>query len=133
MTLAMTQCTFVPLLGTDKWWIQIFTVSLIYISVNLLPGWHTDWPLMETCWPQVTFNPWIHQYFRMHWDQRSWKKNTLCLINRRYVVNFNLLNFLNGMVHLPFLELYIISFRDIKIKIWSCSVNSIEPGQTSQM
>ena len=29
--------------------------------------------------------------------------------------SLNLLNFLNGVIHLPFLELSIIIFRDIKI------------------
>ena len=35
-------------------------------------------------------------------------------------------NFLNGITHLPFLALSIISFRDIKMKTWSWSANSIE-------
>ena len=45
----------------------------------------------------------------------------------------NLLNFLNGIIHLPFFELNIIIVRDIKFWTWSWSANSIEPGQTAQM
>ena len=41
----------------------------------------------------------------------------------------NLLNFLNGIIHLPFLELSIIIFRDIKMRTWKWSANSIEPGR----
>ena len=41
----------------------------------------------------------------------------------------NLPNFLNGLVHLPVLELSIINVGDIKMKIWIWSANSIKPGQ----
>ena len=41
--------------------------------------------------------------------------------------------FSNGIIHLPFLELSIIILSDIKVRIWSWSANSIEPGQTAQM
>ena len=44
-----------------------------------------------------------------------------------------LLNFLNGLVHLPFLDLSIINFRDIKLKNWCWSPNSIELGKTAWM
>ena len=40
----------------------------------------------------------------------------------------NLLNYLNGIIYLTFLELSIIIFRDIDV-----SANSIGPRQTSQM
>ena len=42
-------------------------------------------------------------------------------------------NFLNGKIHLPFLALSIIIFRDIKMKTYSWSASSIEPGQTARM
>ena len=48
-------------------------------------------------------------------------------------LNPYLLNFLNGLVHLQFLEQSIISYGDIKLKIRCWSANSIEPGQTAQM
>ena len=56
------------------------------------------------------------------------------MISFEYVFLFlylipTLLNFLNEHVHLLFLELSIINFRDIKLKIWSWSANSIEVGQ----
>ena len=38
-----------------------------------------------------------------------------------------------GLVHIPFLKLSIINFIDIKMRILSWSVNSIEPGQTAHM
>ena len=46
-------------------------------------------------------------------------------------LTINLLNFLNGKIHFPFLELSIIIFRDIKVT--SQQANSIEPGQTEGM
>ena len=49
------------------------------------------------------------------------------------LLTLNLLKFLNGLVYLPFLEQFIIIFRDIKIKIWPWSANSIGPGQAAQM
>ena len=48
-----------------------------------------------------------------------------------YLLTLNLVNFLNGIVHLPFLELSIINFGDIKLRNWS--VNSIKPSQTARM
>ena len=45
----------------------------------------------------------------------------------------NLLNFLNGIIHLTFLELSIVIFRDINMRTCSWSSNSIEPGQTALM
>ena len=42
-------------------------------------------------------------------------------------------NFLNGTIHLTFLALSIIIFRDIKIKTCIWSANSIETGQTAWM
>ena len=42
----------------------------------------------------------------------------------RHVLTFNLLNFLNGIIHLSFLELSIIIFREIKKRTWSCSIVS---------
>ena len=43
------------------------------------------------------------------------------------------MNFLNGIIHLPFLNLSIIIFRDFKMKTWSWSVNSIQPSQIAQI
>ena len=40
-------------------------------------------------------------------------------------------NFLNGIICLPFLELSVIIFRDIKMRTWSWSANSIETGETA--
>ena len=55
-------------------------------------------------------------------------KDTHCV----NVFILNLPNFLNGIIHHPFLELYIIIFRGIKLRIWRWSDNSIiEPGQTA--
>ena len=48
-------------------------------------------------------------------------------------LTINLLNFLNEIIQFPFLELTIIIFRDIKMRSWSWSANSIEPGQTARM
>ena len=42
-------------------------------------------------------------------------------------------NFLNGIIHLSFLELSIISFGYIKMWIWSWPASSIKPGQTARM
>ena len=44
-------------------------------------------------------------------------------------------NFLNGIIHLKVscMHLSIIIFRDIKMKTWSWSANSIEPGQIARM
>ena len=50
-----------------------------------------------------------------------------------FKLTLNLLNFLNGLVHFPFLELSIVIFRNIKMRTWIWSANSIEPGQTAQM
>ena len=41
------------------------------------------------------------------------------------------LNFLNGTIQLPLLDLSIIIFRDIKMRTWSWSDSSIEPDQTA--
>ena len=48
-------------------------------------------------------------------------------------LTLNPLYFLNGIIHLAFLELSIIIFRDIKDKTRSWSANILEPGQTAQM
>ena len=45
----------------------------------------------------------------------------------------NLLNFLFEVIHLPFLELSIIIYKDIKMIIWSWSDNIKEPGQSTWM
>ena len=46
-------------------------------------------------------------------------------------LTLTLLNFLNDIVHLPFLEMSIINLEDIKMKIRSWSANSIQPGKTA--
>ena len=46
---------------------------------------------------------------------------------------WNLLKFLNGIIHLQLSEMSIIIFKDIKMKTWSWPTNSIEPSQTTQM
>jgi hypothetical protein len=43
-----------------------------------------------------------------------------------FILTINLLNFLNGLVQLPFLELFIIKFVDIKMKVSSKTANSLE-------
>ena len=48
-------------------------------------------------------------------------------------LNHNLLNYLSWIIHLPFLELFITIFSDIKMRTWSWSANSIEPDQTVQI
>ena len=47
------------------------------------------------------------------------------------LLTLTLLNFLNGIIQLPFLELSIIIFKDIKMRTWSWPANSTEPGQTA--
>ena len=49
------------------------------------------------------------------------------------ILTLNLLDFLNEIIHISFLALSITIFRDIKMKNWSWSANSIEPGQSAQM
>ena len=44
-------------------------------------------------------------------------------------LTLKLLIFWKGIICLPFLELSIIIFRDISIRTWSWSANSIDPGQ----
>ena len=44
-------------------------------------------------------------------------------------LTINLLNFMNGIIHLPYLELSIIIFRKIKMRTWLA--NSIEPGHAT--
>ena len=34
----------------------------------------------------------------------------------KFTLTLNLVNFLNGLVHIPFLELSIINFRDINMR-----------------
>ena len=46
------------------------------------------------------------------------------------LLTLTLLNFLNGIVHLPFLEQFIINIRDVKRRI---EFVSIVPGQTAQV
>ena len=48
-------------------------------------------------------------------------------------LTLNLLNLWNGVVQLSFLEPSIVNFGDIKMRIWSWSANSIEPGQIARM
>ena len=48
------------------------------------------------------------------------------------MLTLNLLNFLNKIIHLPFLELSIIIFTDIKLKTWSLSASSVEPSRTAK-
>ena len=43
------------------------------------------------------------------------------------VLTLTMSNFLNGNIHLPFMELSILIFRVIKMKILSWSANRIEP------
>ena len=50
-----------------------------------------------------------------------------CLI----CVSFNLLNFVNGIMHIQVFKLSIIIFRDINKKTWCWSDNSIEHDQTA--
>ena len=47
-------------------------------------------------------------------------------------LTLNRLNFINGIIHRPFLEMSITIFRGIKMRTWSWSANSIEPDQTAQ-
>ena len=48
-------------------------------------------------------------------------------------LTLNLINFLNVMIHLPFLELSIIIFRNIKMGMGKCSASIKEPSQTARM
>ena len=57
------------------------------------------------------------------------------IVSYRYFfisLTFNLLNFVNGIIHLSFLGLSIIIFRDIKMRTWSWSADSIEPSQIAR-
>ena len=58
--------------------------------------------------------------------RHSLRNTQMQFINR---LPLKLLNFLNGIIHLLFLKLSIIIFKDIKIRTWSA--NSIAPGQTA--
>ena len=49
------------------------------------------------------------------------------------LLTFNLLNFLNELINIQFLEQSIIIFIDIKMNTWCWSANSIQPGQTVLM
>ena len=64
-----------------------------------------------------------------------WCASSILITNIRFLevicmLTLNLLNFLNGLFHLPVLELSITVFGYIKMRIWSWSANSIELGQT---
>ena len=50
---------------------------------------------------------------------RETRSSQICISCRKCVmlVTLNLLNFLNGIIHLPFLALFNIFFRDIKMRI----------------
>ena len=54
------------------------------------------------------------------------QNNVFCNIHllHKLLLTLNLLNFLNGLIHLPFLELSIIIFREIKIAWISSTVRS---------
>ena len=54
-------------------------------------------------------------------------------INTKTLLILNLLNFLNGIIHFPFIELPIINFRDIKMRNCSLSANSIGPDETARL
>ena len=47
-------------------------------------------------------------------------------MNMFKVLTLNLLNFQNGLVYLPFLELSIVNFGEIMIRIWSWPGNSVQ-------
>ena len=46
--------------------------------------------------------------------------------SRFYTTAIFLPNFLNEIIHLPFLKLFIIIFRDVKIRTWSSPANNLE-------
>ena len=51
----------------------------------------------------------------------------------KFTLTLTLLNFLNGIIYLSFLEQSIFIFKGIKMRTWSWTANSIEPDQTTQM
>ena len=53
-------------------------------------------------------------------------------IEKVSVLNHKLLNSLNAIIQLPFLELFVIFFKDTKIGALCWSANSIESGQTAR-
>ena len=52
-------------------------------------------------------------------------------LDTMYNLTLTLLNCLNGIIHLPFLEQSIIIFWDIKMRTFKWRANGIEPGQTA--
>ena len=55
------------------------------------------------------------------------------LTNNNQMLIFNLLNFSNGIIHLPFWNCLLSFLRYIKLTTWSLKANSIEPGQAAWM
>ena len=83
----------------------------------------TQYPVLAN----FKFWSWYPEHFQKKIDKSRWQ------VQQIKGLTLNLLNFLNWIIHLPFLELYIIMLRDIKTKTWSWSANSVEPGQTVWM
>ena len=57
--------------------------------------------------------------------------NSCISYHPKHVLTLTLLNFFNGII-LPFLQLSIIIFTDMKMSSWCWSANSIEPGMDVQ-
>ena len=72
----------------------------------------------------------FHNFIWVFYDFKIWLATVHGII---IILTLSLLNFLNRLVHLLFLELSISVFWDIKMTIWSWLVNSTEPGQTTWM
>ena len=81
----------------------------------------------------IISNPWMNSLTHtiiavVYHSAYKWNKHAILLY-----LTINLLNSLNGIIHLPFLGLSIFIFRDIEMKTWNWSAYSIEPGKTAWM
>ena len=96
------------------------TIFLLILSSLTLPGVHR---LLIHIWRNIHLK----------------KKTTKTITSAGFIkwtgraLTFYLLNFLNVIIHLPFLKLSSILFRSIKMKTWNWSANSTDPGQTVHM
>ena len=82
----------------------------------------------------LTIDPWAERqipYIIIYITVETWIEKSLFYTFSS--LTLNLLNFLNGIIHLPFLDLSIIIFKDTKMRSWSWSTNSIEHGQNARM
>jgi hypothetical protein len=61
----------------------------------------------------------------------AWWQNFV--FKNRFGFTLKLLNILIEIVCLPFLELFVVNFRNIKLRIWNWSAESLDLGYTAEM